>query len=183
MRTRSIVAATAGAAGTGPAPREPAAPTLGAGRTAAVAAGAFDSRGAATGVTATAGTVVFATTGCTTGASVFPATAGAAAAAASSTRMRVAAALDAVFHRPAERQSHARHAETVGRLGLLEPQRRHRPSRSPRPRLGDRGVAQVDDQRQRIGAAHRVCDRFGRFDDHRRPCAVTLSSRTGGRSR
>ena len=60
---------------------------LGVGRTAAVAAGAFDSRGAATGVTATAGTVVFATTGGTTGASAFPATAGAAAAAASSTRM------------------------------------------------------------------------------------------------
>ena len=85
-RTRSIVAATAADAGavsvgTGGA-------TLGVGRApAAVAAGAFDSRFAATGVTEATGGVVFAATGGITGASAFDATAGGAVPAASSTRM------------------------------------------------------------------------------------------------
>ena len=68
----------------------------------------------------------------------------------------VAAAPDAVFRGAAERNPHARHAETVGRRRLFEPERRHRPLRlDARDRVGDGGVAQIDDQRHRDRAGSR----------------------------
>ncbi len=78
----------------------------------------------------------------------------------------IARAADLVLRRPGQRHADPRQRRAVHRDGLFELDLRDGAVRHDAGAgIGDADVAEIDEQRERVGPAHRVGDRLGRLDE------------------